>query len=154
MKLLMAVSADGFVARGPDDDMRWTGALDKAIFRLLTMGEVVGAGRVTYGMMRDLKLKGRDLRLITSNPGAGFTLDSFARNCPRSWLIGGHTAALGALDLNLIDRVYLSVVGVELGQGVKLDHRFRTLFPLIDTIEFPTAEGVNDVKVEVRGDRI
>lgn len=151
MKLLMAVSADGYVARGPEDDMTWTGPTDKAVFRLLTMGETVGAGRVTYNLMRNLKLKGRDLRLITSNPGAGYTLESFARNCPRSWLIGGHTVALSALDHNLLDHVYLSVVGVELGHGIKLDHRFRTLFPLIDVVNF---EGVRPVKVEVRGDRV
>ena len=29
MKLLMAMSKDGYLAKGPEDDMKWTGSVDK-----------------------------------------------------------------------------------------------------------------------------
>lgn len=46
LKLIMAVSADGFVSNGPDDHMDWTGPDDKKAFRLLTsVGGVLGAAQ-------------------------------------------------------------------------------------------------------------
>ena len=55
LRLIMAVSADGYLASGLNDDMSWTGQLDKTIFKLLTsVGGVVGAGHNTFWQLPHL----------------------------------------------------------------------------------------------------
>jgi dihydrofolate reductase len=68
LKLIMAVSADGYLADGPDDDMSWTGKLDKLVFKLLTsVGGPLGAGRRTFMSLPNLP--GRELVCLTSRTG-------------------------------------------------------------------------------------
>lgn len=68
LKLIMAVSADGYLADGLDDDMSWTGRLDKLVFKLLTsVGGPLGAGRRTF--MSLPSLPGRELVCLTSRTG-------------------------------------------------------------------------------------
>ncbi len=103
LKLIMAVSADGFVARGPTDDMTWTGSTDKRVFRLLTsVGGVLGAGRRTFEQLP--RLEGRTVVLLSRN---GMALNDFCRLYPDAWLIGGQEVALEALQLNLVDQAFL-----------------------------------------------
>lgn len=128
LKLILAVSADGFLATGPDDDMRWTGKTDKRVFRLLTsVGAVCGAGRTTWEQMP--KLPGRRLvplsrtaeksaiRLSPASSGMPaddsiqieecMTLGRFAHLHPEGWLIGGPTVAMEALGIGLVDQAFL-----------------------------------------------
>lgn len=133
MKLIMAVSADGFVARDADDDMSWTGLTDKHVFRLLTsVGGVLGAGRKTFEQLP--RLEGRTViclsrkygwvknyearKALEAAPGPGvvpasaanvrtLTLEQFNNQHPTGWLIGGQKVALEAFKLNLLDQVYL-----------------------------------------------
>ena len=104
MKLLMAVSRDGFLATGPNDDMRWTGKMDKAIFKLLTLANdyPIFAGWKTAQMMPPLHN-----RVVHPLSHAGMTLESAAENYPSGWLIGGPTIALEALKLGLITQAIL-----------------------------------------------
>jgi len=112
MKLIMATSADGFIARGPDDDMKWSGSLDKLIFKLLTCtsGGQLGAGSTTYDQMPK-QLNGRTLHCISRNiPNRSrkcISLSQFYTVYPQGWLIGGQTIALTALEENLIHEVFL-----------------------------------------------
>lgn len=118
---LMAVSADGLVCRGPKDDMRWTGEADKAVFREVTRGCVMGAGRGTYEQMPRITSLGRTLLCVTREPrfGLDVTLGAFHRDFPDGWLIGGQTVLLSAIREGLVDRVLMSHVRAELGSGVE-----------------------------------
>lgn len=120
LRALMAVSADGFVCRGPADDMEWTGAADKRLFASLTRDQVVGAGSTTCRMLPPLP--GRTVKRITREArglggGAEWTLGDFARAFPEGWLIGGQTVLTAAIYGGLVDRVVLSHVEAELGEG-------------------------------------
>jgi dihydrofolate reductase len=117
LKLLMAVSADGFVARGENDDMRWTGPADKFLFKLLTTAsdQVLLAGSTTYDQMPPLPH--RKLVRLTRKP-CGLTLRQAAHFYGEAWLIGGPTIALEALSLGLVERAYISRVPVSLGAGI------------------------------------
>lgn len=130
LRAIMAVSADGFVCTGEDDDMRWTGKADKRLFREQTEGCAIGAGTTTWQSMRGLKLPGRTLVRITREPGdlassgglteeLEMTLGGFAEHYPDGWLIGGQTVLLSAIQEGFVDRVVLSHVEAELGEGVK-----------------------------------
>ncbi len=122
MRLLMAVSADGFLCRGPTDDMMWTGSMDKRLFRVLTgVGRVCAAGSTTRDVMRDLP--GRTLFELSRG---GYTLEDFARDHPNGWLLGGPTVAEAALRAKLLDEVHLSwICDVRLGSGVAADSVFK-----------------------------
>lgn len=115
LRAIMAVSADGFVCRGPDDDMRWTGSTDKQLFRSQTMGHVLGAGSTTFAQMPPLP--GRTLVRISRDPGLGMALGDFCREHPDGWLIGGQTVLLSAIREGFVDRVLMSHVRAELGSG-------------------------------------
>ena len=93
MRLLMAVSADGFLARGPDDDMSWTGQTDKKLFRLLTLVDpLLLAGATTAKLLP--KLPGRTVVPLSRRGLALSDMQSVD-----GWLIGGPTVAQEALRL-------------------------------------------------------
>lgn len=104
MKLVMAISKDGYVARGEHDTMQWTGSTDKALFKLVTLigGGVVAAGCKTAAILP--ALEGRSVLALSRG---GYTLHDFAEEYPEGVLIGGQTVALEALELGLIDEVIL-----------------------------------------------
>jgi dihydrofolate reductase len=118
LNLLMAVSADGFVARGPSDDMRWTGAEDKALFKALTLSSPhpLLVGRRTHAQMP--ALADRELVPLSSDPALGITLDRAAELYPGAWLIGGPEVARAALQAGLVGLVYESRVKAKLKEGL------------------------------------
>ncbi len=122
MRLLMVVSADGFLCSGPADDMMWTGSMDKRLFRVLTgVGRVCAAGSTTRDIVRNLP--GRTLFGLSRH---GYTLEDFAGDHPDGWLLGGLTVAVAALRAKLLDEVHLSwICDVKLGSGVAADLVFK-----------------------------
>lgn len=115
MRLLMAITADGFVSRGPRDDMSWTGPLDKRLFRILTsVGGRVYAGSTTYELMRGSRhvpaytLEGRRLFRVTRNPTDKAVEASLADIPSDGWLIGGPTIAYAAMDALMVEEVHLN----------------------------------------------
>ena len=117
LRLLMAVSGDGLLCRGPHDDMVWTGSTDKRLFRVLTsVGRVCAVGSGTRGLMRDLP--GRTLLELSRDGHTGYTLETFAQDHPDGWLLGGPTVAEAALRAGLVGEVYLSwITDVKLRSG-------------------------------------
>lgn len=126
LKLIMACSEDGYLCRGPDDDMEWTGREDKRLFRLMTTaGGVMGAGSRTFDLMPTKWLGRRLIRLSTHDGGQDcsgghrMSLGMFAHHHPGAWLLGGPTVACEALDIRLVDEVHLfHSTKVKLGGGV------------------------------------
>lgn len=127
LKLIMAMSTDGFLCRGPEDDMRWTGYSDKRIFHALTMtGGVMGAGRKTFDLLPPLH--GRTLVCI-SRSGSDekfdrqghrwpvMSLGMFAHRYPGAWLLGGPTVACEALNTHMVDEVHLCQSPAFIGRG-------------------------------------
>lgn len=149
LKLVMAVSKDGFVSMGPNDDMLWTGPDDKRAFRLLTsVGGVLGAGRRTFEQLP--RLKGRRVvcistrRAMVENAAARearqapfgdgpipddaayeetMSLGMFSHRYPTGWLIGGQTVAQEAISIGLVDQVFLCRAPIELHRSTLFDPR-------------------------------
>ena len=106
MRLVMGVSADGFVSKGPKDKMEWLGLNDKKAFQLLTVAGsgVCGGSARTLNLM-PMHLKGRQLVRITRT---NFCLEAFAqRYGPDCTLLGGQTLAIAAFEKDLISAVHL-----------------------------------------------
>lgn len=154
LKLVMAVSKDGIVSLGPEDDMLWTGHDDKRAFRLLThSGGALGAGRRTFERLP--KLKGRTVVCLSTRRGmvpnfearriadlskcgpepvsseaayeSTMTLGQFAHANPDGWLIGGQTVALEALSISMLDLVVLCRAPIELHLSTLFDPRAAQL---------------------------
>ena len=90
LNLIMAISADHFVAKGPKDKMRWTSITDKRVFQLLTsVGGFLGAGRRTFDLLPALEC--RTIKCLSQN--SFWTVNNFALSFPGSWLIGGQEVA-------------------------------------------------------------
>jgi len=108
MKLIMAISGNGFVATGEDDDMSWTGPVDKAVFKLLTSTSdvlAVSAKTLQY-MPKELPGRGK-LYGLSTNPSKGVQLEDFAAMFPNAWLLGGQELGLFAMKNGFVDTVYL-----------------------------------------------
>jgi dihydrofolate reductase len=132
MKLIMAVSADGYVARSDHDDMRWLGADDKALFRVLTsVGGECFVGARSYALMPQ-HLVGRTVRPLSRGSG-GTPLEHLRYEAfSGSWLLGGQEVALKALGITVVDS-HISWVHpatyVPLIQEVHLCRSARHAFP-------------------------
>jgi len=107
LNAILAVGRDGFMARSQDDDMRWTGQTDKAIFKLLTsVGQVIGLSNRTADLLPPAGLPGRHIARLSRQPGH-YTLEDFAENNPGAWLGGGYALTTAALELNLVRAVFI-----------------------------------------------
>lgn len=114
MKLLMAISADGFVARDEKDPMDWLGPTDKKVFRILSgVGGICAAGRITAEL-----LPGLGARRVICLTREGMTLNHVAGLYPNAWLLGGQTIALSAFLCGYISEVHLCRSMVKLGTGI------------------------------------
>ncbi|ADK73416.1 dihydrofolate reductase [Roseobacter phage RDJL Phi 1] len=104
MRLILGVSADGFLAREKNDRMDWLGPTDKAVFRILTgVGGVCGVGARSAACMPP-NLHGRDMVILSRN---GRRLEDFAYSHPDGWLLGGPTLAMAALEQDLLSEVHI-----------------------------------------------
>jgi dihydrofolate reductase len=106
------VSADGFVCRGPDDDMSWTCRQDKTLFRMVTtQARVLGAGSVTYDIMHSstVRLDNRLLVRLTriDDSSAGLALSEFARRYPNGCVVGGQRLMRLAIESGLVTSLML-----------------------------------------------
>ena len=116
MRLIMAISADGFVARDNRDCMGWTGQRDKWAFRLLTsVGGRCIAGRVTANLLPTLP--GRTVQAISSK---GMILEEayFRHGFHDAWLLGGQTLAISAFENSFIDEAFLCYSEVRIEEGI------------------------------------
>ena len=142
LKLILAVSLDGYVAKDAADDMSWTGPLDKLVFRLMTLtGGPLGVGKETFMLMP--ALPGREVVCLSSKAVQGATISKpvplepggvrqkqvvhkvktlvdFANSYPTAWLIGGPTVALAALKLGIVAEVVMChITHVQLHRGIR-----------------------------------
>ena len=146
----MAVSRDGFVATGPEDPMHWTGPLDKAVFKLLTLcsRDPLAAGHPTASLLPPLA--GRSVVPLSRDPSKGVPLLSFARRHPDAWLLGGQTVALEAVREGLLDELCLCHVPVLLLAGVPLCSALTSAFRRHAEVRFRGEPGADeDVNVVI-----
>lgn len=105
LNLVLAVGRDGFMARSFEDKMQWTGATDKAIFKLLTsVGQVVGMSNRSANLLPSKGLVGRTVVRISRT---GLLLHDFAESYPGAWLGSGYNLTQQALEQNLVRSIFL-----------------------------------------------
>lgn len=114
MRLIMAISRNGYVARSASDDMSWTGPVDKAVFKLLTSTHpvlAVSAKTLEY-MPKSLPGRGK-LYALSTDPRRGVSLEDMTRFAPDAWLLGGQEIALYALKNGFVTKAYLCIADTD-----------------------------------------
>ncbi len=145
--MLMAVTADGKIARGGDHFPDWTGSPDKRMFKALTMrAGVVIMGARTFDSLGG-PLPGRKHVVLTRHPGrrqpvagVSFTSDEpdriaaglYREGYSQAVLAGGAVANSLFAGAGLIDEIILTVSPRLFGQGPGL---FDTILDMELTLE-------------------
>ena len=133
--LIMAVTADGKIARNSMELIDWTGEADKKYFIDITrkagviiMGsktfDTIGKvlpGRKNIVMTRDLERKSKNSDLIFTDQPAGDILKSLqADGFEEAVLIGGAVINTLFMKKNLIDEIHVTMVPRIFGRGLSL----------------------------------
>ncbi len=133
MQLILGISADKYVSKGPNDNMKWLGSDDKSIFKLLTLGAHnvnFAASSKTCDYIPFLPGRGPVIRLSRND----YSLDKFYNKNPNGVLLGGQTIAEEAIKSKIIDRVHLCFSPVILDPE-KNNHTYAQKFILDKYIE-------------------
>ena len=133
--LVMAVTADGMIARGSMELIDWTGKADKKYFvhvtreagvmimgskTFYTIGKVL-AGRKNIVMTRDKNRTNQGKELIfTSQTPKEVLSDLEAQGFESAALIGGSTVNTLFMKENLIDEIHVTIVPRLFGKGLSL----------------------------------
>ncbi len=133
--LLMAVTADGMIARNSSHFADWTGKADKQYFvkttknaGVMIMGsktwDTIGKvlpGRKSMVMTRDKSRKSQDKNLVfTDLAPKQIVEDLSSQGFECAILIGGATVNTLFMEQDLIDEIHLTVVPKLFGQGLTL----------------------------------
>jgi len=145
--LLMAVTADGMIARDSSQIIDWTGKEDKKYFVHITrksgvmiMGsktfDMIGKalpGRKNIVMTRNKSRKSNDKNLIFTDKAPGTIINGLkAQGVETVVLIGGSIVNTLFLKENLIDEIHITIVPKIFGKGLPLfDKSFDTKLELI-----------------------
>ena len=146
--LLMAVTADGMIARDSLQAVDWTGKADKQYFVQVTrqagvmiMGsktfDAIGKvlpGRKNIVMTRDKKRVSHDKDLIfTGDTPAQIVKDLETQGFTSATLIGGSTVNALFMKENLVHEIHLTMVPLLFGKGLPLfDKSLDTRLDLLD----------------------
>ncbi len=146
--LLMAVTADGLIARDANHAVDWTGKEDKKYFVHITkkagvmiMGsktfDMIGSAlpeRKNIVMTRDKTKKSHNKDLIFTDAPPDLILEELdSQGFQSAVLIGGSIVNTLFLQKNLIDEIHVTIVPRLFGQGLSLfDKSFDTRLELIN----------------------
>lgn len=108
IKMIVAVSRNGVIGKG--SDLPWGRSLpeDLKSFKALTMGGTLYVGKKTAATLPPLK--GREVKTLgrETYPSLDTIKDHHGEG--DAWIIGGAAIYNAALEMGIVDKVYLSVV--------------------------------------------
>jgi len=162
--LLMAITADGIIARDSKDLVDWTGAADKKYFVQVTkeagvmiMGsktfDTIGKvlpGRRNIVITRDEKRnsKNRDL-IFTSQTPTKIVRDLETEGFTSAALIGGAIVNTLFMKENLIDEIHITIVPTFFGKGLSLFRESMDIqMELLDVIKLNSSHVLMKYKVK------
>jgi len=112
MKAIFVESSDGYLARGSNDDMMWTPALDKKVFKLLSysLGGVCVCSRHTYNLLPDAMRNDKNRKFIVAGKSGINSLENLNKKHPNAVLIGGPRFLTVAYGAGVIDTFIITTV--------------------------------------------
>lgn len=112
MKAVFVESYNGYMAKSDTDDMRWTGAFDKKMFKLLTysFGGVCVCSKHTYSLLPDVMKRDVNRRFIVAEREGKYALPALNKTFPNAVLVGGKTFLTAAYNLGVIDTFVITTL--------------------------------------------
>ena len=143
MKAIFVESKNGYLAKGPEDDMTWTPSLDKKIFKLLTYvyGGVCVVSPHTYQLLPKKMLYEGDRRFIIAEKYGPRSLYNLNKAYPDAVLIGGPKFLKAAYDAKVIDTFIVTTTENVIKNNSRYENPFIDELLLIEpccTIKFDT----------------
>lgn len=142
MKAIFVESQNGYLAKGPEDDMSWTPSLDKKLFRLLScaFGGIYVCSRATY-MLLPQKMKEDNRRRFIIAERAGInSLYYLNKRFPNAVLLGGPTFLKAAYKMKVIDTFIVTTTENTIKNNSRYENPFIDILlqqEMIGSIEFP-----------------
>ncbi len=140
MKAIFVESQNGYLAKSDSDDMLWTPALDKKIFKLLTYacGGVCVCSKKTYDLLPYQMLNDKNRKFIVATHDGATSLPQLNTRFPNAVLIGGPTFLTQAYKHNVIDTFIVTTTTTTIESSEKFKNPFREILTNPQTtINFP-----------------
>ena len=126
MKAIFVESKNGYLAKGPEDNMLWTPKLDKQLFKLLScaFGGVCVCSAHTYGLLPN-KMKWDEHRqfIIAEKSGLN-TLYNLNKAYPNAILIGGPVFLKAAYKAKVIDTFIVTTTNIGIANNPRYENPF------------------------------
>lgn len=126
MKAIFVESQNGYLAKGPEDDMRWTPSLDKKLFKLLScaFGGVCVCSKHTYSLLPKSVLYDENRKFIIADRAGMNSLHNLNKMFPNAVLIGGPKFLKAAYDLKVIDTFIVTTVRYSIANNSRYENPF------------------------------
>ena len=134
MKAIFVESANGYLAKGPEDDMTWTPSLDKKLFKLMTfvLGGVCVCSLHTYTLLPKQVLNDGERRFIIAEKTGLNSLVMLNKRFPNAVLVGGPRFLKAAYDLGVIDTFIVTTTETTIKNNPKYENPFENLLLCTD----------------------
>lgn len=119
INMIVAVSKNGVI--GKDNGLPWRISEDLKAFKTLTMGSTLYVGKKTAENLPPLR--GREVKILQRNgyPSLDTIAEHHSCGCKTpcfcfpdiAWIIGGAAIYKAALDMDIVDKVYLTIIDHE-----------------------------------------
>ena len=136
MKTMFVESANHYLAKGPNDDLRWTGVLDKKLFRLLTSfgSGVCICSKHTYNLLPQNMLADPARRYIVAEKTGKNSLVALNQVHPGAFLICGPKLLQIAYNLSILDTIVVTTTKFDIDG----DEKYKN--PLVKNLKNPTTK--------------
>lgn len=126
MKAIFVESQNGYLAKGPDDDMSWTPSLDKKLFKLLSLafGGVYVCSRRTYMLLPKKMVLDENRKFIIAEKAGINSLYHLNKMFPNAVLLGGPTFLKAAYNAKVIDSFIITTVEQRIRNNRKYENPF------------------------------
>lgn len=133
MKAIFVESSDGYLARGADDNMVWTPALDKKVFKLLSysLGGVCVCSRHTYNLLPDAMRNDKNRKFIVAGKSGINSLENINKRYPNGILIGGPRFLTMAYIAGVIDTFIVTTVNMPINSTSEYKNPFEKVLSTI-----------------------
>ncbi len=138
MIAILVESANGYMAKGPNDTMSWTPVLDKQIFRLLTtINKVCVCSKHTYTLLPQKMLSDPAREFIEAEKVGSKSLPALNNINKDAYLIGGPMFLKEAYNMSVIDTIIISTTKTPIEPNERYKNPFNGNLPNpITTINF------------------
>ena len=131
MKAIFVESKNGYLAKGPADNMSWTPSLDKKLFRTLifAFGGICVCSKHTYSLLPSKMKEDPNRTYIIAQRSGPNSLIELNKMTPNAVLVGGPAFLSAAYNLGVVDTFIITTVNTDIKSRVEYKNPFCEILP-------------------------